>query len=271
MKTIIKVNDKFSVYTNFFSHLIENYNDIGDLISDDRNEVKLVKTDGVIFVVKYYKRLTIANRYIYAFFRKSKAQRAYENTEWLRMHGITSPQNVAYVDRYQYGMLTKGFYVSLYTNYKPVRELFELPLSEAEEGIKAFARFTHDIHNKGAFHHDYTLSNVLYSYDGSSYDFSLIDNNRMRFSKHSVRKGLRTMERLEIPVNATGIVAAEYARVSGKNEFEMLNIMILIRSLHNLRTVLKDWVKIPLHYLIGKKINLPANLSLFWIWDAFLN
>jgi hypothetical protein len=46
-----------------------------------------------------------------------------------------------------------------------------------------------------------------------------------------------------------GIVAAEYSRVSGISDLEMLNAMVFIRLLHQVRNLLKKWVKAPIHYL----------------------
>jgi serine/threonine protein kinase len=193
--------------------------------------------------------MTLANRYIYSLFRKSKAQRAYENSNWLNSKGITSPESVAFIDCYKYGMLRESFFVSVYTSYKPIKELFESPISESEEGLKAFARFTYSLHQKGVFHRDYSANNILYKLDGLNYDFALIDINRMKISGYSFRKGIKTLNRLDIPVEGMGIVAAEYSRVSGISDLEMLNAMVFIRLLHQVRNLLKKWVKAPIHYL----------------------
>ena len=173
--------------------------------------------------------MTLANRYIYATMRKTKAQRAFEHTGWLRQNGISSPENVGYVNCYKYGMLHKAYYVSLYTDYHPLWELINQPLAKSEDGLKAFARFTYKLHRMGVFHHDYSINNVLFAVNDGEYDFSLIDNNRMKYSAYSFRKGMKNLNRMAIPVEGMGIVAAEYARVSGANDLEILNAMTLTR------------------------------------------
>jgi tRNA A-37 threonylcarbamoyl transferase component Bud32 len=250
VKTKIHISDKFSGLSDFISDLPKNYDRVGELIYNGRNEVRTVKVNGLVLVIKYFKRMTLANRFIYAMFRKTKAQRAFEYAAWLLDKGITSPENVAYVDCYEHSMLVKSFFVNIYTDYKPIKDLFALSISDSEEGLKAFARFTYQLHRKGVFHYDYSVSNILFSNNDGVYDFALIDNNRMKISKYSFRRGIKTLNRLAIPVERMGIVAAEYARVSGVNDLEMLNAMVLIRLLHQLRNVIKQWLKAPIRYLI---------------------
>lgn len=258
MKTIIQVNKNYARFSDLFRLLPETFQSMGTLVHSGRNEVRIVQIDGVTFAIKYFKKMTIANRYIYALFRKSKAQRAFENSDYLQRHAVTSPVNVAYVDCYKHGMLRHAYYISLFTDYKPLKDLLALPLVDAVDGLKALARFTSEIHQKGIFHNDYSINNILYSNIGNRYDFSLIDNNRMCISDYSFRKGVRTLKRLDIPVEMMGIVAAEYARTSGKNDLEMLNAMVIIRLLHQLRNAFKKWVKTPLHYLTKRKYNFPV-------------
>ncbi len=252
MKTNICINEKYSGLSDFIRALPQNFDHTGELIYSGRNEVRKVEINGKLLVIKYFKRMTVANRFIYAAFRKTKAQRAFEYADWLLKQGITTPENIAYVDCYMYGLLCKSYLITEFTDYQPVKELFNLPISDSEEGLKAFARFTFQLHQKGIFHHDYSVSNVLFSENNSQYDFSLIDNNRMKISEYSLRKGIKTLKRLAIPVECIGIVAAEYSRVSGINDVEMLNAMVLIRLFHQLKDTIKHWLKAPTIILRGR-------------------
>lgn len=251
MKTEIYVNDKFRFLSEYFCGLPERFESLGTEIYRGRNDVRVINFNGQVLAVKYFKKLTLANRYIYATVRKSKARRAYEHTEWLLGQGISSPENVAYINCYKFGMLHKSYYISLYSSYKPLKDMLSLPISESEEGLKAFARFTYKIHKAGVFHHDYSINNVLYSKDDNQYDFSLIDNNRLKTSVYSFRKGMKNLNRMAIPVEGMGIVAAEYARASGANDLEILNAMTLTRLLFQARIALKRWLKAPLRLLKG--------------------
>ena len=245
------VNRKYLYLTDFVRQLPDKFADTGVCIYSGRNDVRIVEVNGLKLAVKFFRRITLANRYIYATFRKSKARRAFEHTDWLLEHGISSPEQVAYINCYKYGMLRKSYYVSLYTDYKPLRDLVGHPLFEIEEGLKAFARFTYKIHKAGVFHYDYSINNVLYAVVNNEYDFSLIDNNRMKNSVYSFRKGMRNLNRMAIPVEGMGIVAAEYARMSGANDLEILNAMALTRLLYLARITLKRWIKAPVRLLRG--------------------
>lgn len=246
MKIKLHIKHEFLGLEYFMRSLPECYDHIGELVYSGRNEVRVVSIAGQVMAIKYFKRMTLANRFIYATVRKSKAKRAFEHTEWLLRQGISSPENVAYVNLYKACMLRKAFYVSLFTDYQPLKNLLVQPLSESEEGLKAFARFTYKLHKLGVYHFDYSNNNVLYKVMDGKYDFSLIDNNRMKKSSYSFRKGMKNLNRMAIPVEGLGIVAGEYARVAGVDDLETLNAMVLIRLIHNGRMKLKKWLKMPL-------------------------
>lgn len=260
MKTKIFINKKFSYLADFIRRLPDDFSDSGELIYIGRNDVRVINVNGLVLAVKYFKRLTLANRYIYATFRKPKAQRAYEHTNLLLEMGITSPENVAYINCYKYGMLHKSYYVSLYTDYQPFKNLTALPISENEEALKSFVRFTYKLHSNGVFHNDYNISNVLYSFTNNQYDFSLIDNNRMSFKKYTFRKGMKNLNRLLVPVDTMGIIAAEYAKEANVNDFKTLGFMVFIRWRQLARSSIKRWFKAPLRW-IGKHGSLPIHLK----------
>ncbi len=261
MKTKIFVNPEYSYLEPFIRQLPDNYSNQGDLIYIGRNDVRIINVDGLLLAVKFFKRMTLANRYIYATIRKSKASRAYEHTRLLHEKGITSPKHVAYVNCYKYGMLHKAYYVSLYTDYKPFKDLVAFPISETEEALKAFARFTYKLHRAGVFHNDYTIFNVLYSFTDNQYDFSLIDNNRMSFKNYSFRKGMKNLKRLSVPVDVLGVIAAEYAKVAHTNDYVTMNMMLFTRLIQLAHSSFKRWLKAPLR-LIGKQSNVPINLKM---------
>lgn len=252
MKTEVFVNPNFSYLTNFIKQIPESFNEIGNELHNGRNEVRLVDVNGLKIIVKYFKRITWANRLIFATIRKTKAQRAFEHSILLLKSGFSSPVPVAYVDVYKKGLLFKSFYISLYTDYKPIKQLFSLPIAESEEALKAFSRYTYRLHRAGIFHDDYNLSNVLYSYNGHEYDFSLIDNNRMRFRRYSYGRGIRNLERLKIPVDRMGIIAAEYARESHASDIHILNAMIFYRLQYLFRVSFKKKFKALVRLLPGK-------------------
>ena len=220
----------------------------GTPIHIGRNEVRIVEIDGIKLVIKYFKRITLANRFIYAHFRKSKAQRSYENSEMLRQKGFSSPEPVAYINCLSRGILTKSYYICLYSDYRPIKELLGLPLAEAQAPLEAFARFTYKLHKSGIFHQDYSTSNVLFQSFEGGYDFSLIDNNRIRFCRYGHMRSISNlMKRQVIPIEYMGIIAAEYAKDANSNGLDILNYMTIFKMLFikekSMMAVLKSFKK----------------------------
>lgn len=252
MKTEIFVNPAFIHLMDFIQQIPDDFLHLGDEIYVGRNDVHLVSIRDHVLAIKYFKRLTLANRYISSTFRKPKARRSYEYSQELLTKGITSPEPVAYIHSYKYGMLYKDYYVSLYTHYSPVIELLELPITESEQALKALARFIYRVHIAGVFHQDLTTRNILYSYVGNKYDFSLIDNNRMRFHSYTFKRGMNNLNRLSLPVETIGIIAAEYARMAKVSELKALNAMVFARWRSRIRVGLKQLIKMPLYMLSAR-------------------
>jgi len=257
MKTEIFVNPLFSYLGDYVMQIPEGFSSMGESIHKGRNEVRAVSVNGLHLTVKYFKKITFANRIIFATIRKSKAQRAYEHSRLLMRKGITTPEPVAYINCYRYGILYKSYYLCLYTSYKPLKQLLELPTIESEKALKAFARFTYRLHSVGILHKDFTVSNVLYTQCGNDYDFSLIDNNRMRFRSYSYVRGVRNLARLKIPVEKMGIIAAEYAREAHESDIRTLNAMAFFRIRYMLKLSIRKWFK-TLVGIVSSKHSMPT-------------
>lgn len=255
MKTEIYIHPSFSNLGDFIQQIPEQFSSMGDEVYNGRNDVRFVSVKGVILAIKYFKRITLANRYIFATVRKSKARRAFEHSELMIQKGITSPQPVAYINCYQYGMLYRSYYVSLHTNYLPLLEILLLPIKEAEPALKAFARFIYRVHQAGIFHKDLTIRNLLYLYEDHQYDFSLIDTNRMRFHPYSFKRGMNNLNRLMLPVETIGIIAAEYARQAHVSELRALNAIVFSRWRSNIWRTFKKFLKWPLHLFMSRYRN----------------
>lgn len=259
MKTEISINPKFLYLTEFINQIPERFDSMGQEIKRGRNELRVVSVDGQILTIKYFKRITLANRFIFATFRKSKACRAYRNSQQLTQKEITTPEPVAFINIYCNSLLYRSYFISLFISYKPLKELFALPLIASEGALKAFARFTYRIHSAGILHQDYNIDNVLYLYADNEYDFALIDNNRMRFCRYSYWRGIRNLERLKIPVDKMGIIAAEYAKEAHASDVETLNGMVFYRLKYLTRKMIERRLKGLLSKLMSK--NQPSVIA----------
>lgn len=252
MKTELFIHPSYSHLRDIINEIPQNFSSVGEEVYNGRNDVRLVNVNRVILAIKSFKRITLANRYIFATVRKSKARRAYEHAELLMQKGITSPQSVAYINCYKYGMLYHSYYVSLYTDYLPLMDILQLPISEAEPALKAFARFIFKVHKAGIFHKDLTIGNILYLYKDHHYDFSLIDTNRMRFHPYTFKRGMDNLNRLALPVETVGIIAAEYAHQAQVSETMALNAIVFSRWRFLIKLLIKKMMKRPLRLFMPR-------------------
>lgn len=243
MKKEIYINPALKHLSIAIHSISENFENLGEITHSGRNQVRVIDANGLKLVAKYFKRITLANRYIYATFRKSKAQRSFENSVYLLSRGINTPEPIAYINIYRFGMLYRCYYISIYTDFKPLTDIFEQTIPESEDALKAFAQFTFKLHRVGVAHNDYTVNNILYTKENNRYKFSLIDNNRMTFRKYSYTRGIKDLERLKIPVDKMGIIAAEYAKHANVSDLRTLNAIVFYRITYIVGSNIKKWLK----------------------------
>lgn len=152
-----------------------------------RNIVEKVILGGKPFVVKTFKRPTLANCFIYTFFRKSKARRAYEYALMLLEKGIRTPFPVAYMEVKKNGLFHTGYLVTEFFDAPTLSQIAPGDLSK-EELTKlgsSFISFTINLQEKRILPLDYNPGNIFYFPDEKSggYNFALTDINRMRFGR----------------------------------------------------------------------------------------
>jgi tRNA A-37 threonylcarbamoyl transferase component Bud32 len=252
MKTNFFIHRSFRALTPFITNISENFGIYGTTIQNGRNHVKVIELENYKIVVKSYVKLAWINRIIYGLFRKSKSQRAYENATILANNDIITPIPIGHIDYYSFGILKKSYFVSLYINCKPTKELFSLPIDECNPALAEFAKFTYRLHKLGIFHGDYGLNNVLYSEAPGGYNFCLIDNNRMRFRMYSQKRAMKNLSRIHLSLEQYAVLASEYANTAKTDAIEtahhMLNYMQSWKSAKKTKRTLKNLMKETLTY-----------------------
>ena len=162
------------------------FNNSGTILYDARNVIRKFRLDyddiyDVEIVVKRFHKPSFINRIVYKFFRKSKAERAYNNAVQLLKRGISTPESLAYIESYRNGLLDYCFYISGVDDAPPIKNLLLDPEKFDRKLADAFAGFVATLHNRGILHHDLNSTNVLYhQHSDGTYTFSLIDINRMK-------------------------------------------------------------------------------------------
>jgi glycosyltransferase involved in cell wall biosynthesis len=134
----------------------------------------------------------------------------------LQEKGINTPAPIACITEKNHGLLSRSFYVSLYSDYPGLlRELGYHPLEEVKELASAFAQFTAEIHDRQVLHLDYSPGNILYKKENGQYKFCLIDINRMKFVPVDRETGCYNLRRLWGSNETIAFIAEEYAKARG--------------------------------------------------------
>jgi len=183
----IKIAYAFNKLGAFVGQIDNIFIDSGDVMHAGRNTLKRFQAGGVNLCVKSFGRPTIANIFIYSFFRKTKAERSFLYAQKLLDRGIRTPRPVAYVVvRNRLGLLKRSYYISVYDKVDyTMLEVLENEVPNKQAILNGFVRFMADeLHPHGVYHHDFNGGNVLVTKGlGDNYHYSLVDLNRIQFGR----------------------------------------------------------------------------------------
>jgi tRNA A-37 threonylcarbamoyl transferase component Bud32 len=203
----------------------------GENIHRQRNEIKVFRVGGVSVNVKRYKTPRFPNRIIYTFFRPSKAERAYRYAFRIRALGFDTPEPVACILISEKGLLHTAYYVSLHVpDEHTMREFGTGGMAGRESILREFAEYTAKLHEAGIYHRDYSPGNILFRREGGRTRFCLVDINRMRFGRVSVKKGCAAFARLWGPEAIFRLLAENYAGARSANAAQCIRLTLHFRK-----------------------------------------
>jgi len=210
---ILVVNPAYIHLRDWIKEIPSIFPNQGETIYKARNELKVFDTDYGKIVVKLFRIPHIINRFAYSFLRLSKAERSYNYSLEILKRGFQTPQPIAYLELFKAGLISGSYYVSIYSDYLLMRNFsFAKKLTEEDiEILKAFARFTAQLHEKEIYHSDYSPGNILYKKEGENYFFHLIDVNRIKFKKVTEKMAYKSFSRMDFSIEMLEITAREYA------------------------------------------------------------
>ena len=211
----------------------------GETIYKARNELKVFNTDFGKIVVKSFCIPHIINRFAYSFLRVSKAERSYVYSLEILKRGFKTPQPIAYIERFDTGLLSESYYVSAYSDYLSMRNFnFIKKITEEDiEILKAFACLTARLHENEIYHTDYSNGNILYKKENENIFFDLVDVNRIQFKKVTEEMAYKSFHRMDLSIEMLKIVAEEYALQS---RMDVEKCIAEIKRL-NLKTMRPYW------------------------------
>ena len=222
------VNSKYPGIEKFTASLPAIFDGSGRLLYKGRNLVKEFDVNGVTVVVKSFGKIPFINKFVYAWLRKSKAQRSYEYSGYFLENGFNSPEPVAWLDCIISGLLRESYYVSLHTGYSPLENIIGTPKEESV--LMELAAFAYNLHQKGIYHGDFNVTNILYEQSHGKTHFCLIDNNRTRFGRFSYKRAMQNFCRLTLERRHFGFIAKGYSQVSSLDESLVLEGILRYRE-----------------------------------------
>lgn len=198
----------------------------GTIIHNGRNQVRIILgPDGKEYVIKRYHQPLWFNCIVYTFIRQPKAVRAYNNALLLIKNGIETPLPIAYILEKK-GLLKESYLITERCTYPNLLYVWGDEITEGRgDAMRAFGRFTGKMHEVGALHLDYSPGNILYQRNGENTVFSIVDINRMRWGKISIKQGCHNLARLWGNQQMYRLIAQGYAQERHCQEYQCFQWM----------------------------------------------
>ena len=209
------INSTYQKNTQALDSIILNFNNEGEAYGNqDRNSLRLFQLEGKTLNVKSFRSPNIVNKFVYKYFRKSKAQRSFEYANKLIKMNIGTPDPVAFYEVNSSLVFGNSYYISVHLNYDiTFRELvFDFNIPNHEAILRAFTRFTFELHEKEINFLDHSPGNTLIQYNNGDYLFYLVDLNRMKFEPMSIEKRIKNFAKLSSSKRIVEVMSSEYAK-----------------------------------------------------------
>ncbi len=249
-QNVVVINPDYEHLRDYIQNVPSRFDSLGTIIDARRNIIREDDPKGTRLVIKAFKRIYLANRIRYSFFYPSKAQRAFDNARTLLKKGFLTPIPIAYIEIRHNGLINQSFFISEYVDFQPL-EKPEVKSAITLELLKDLAKYTFNLHRSNIYHIDYTLGNILFKKINNRLEFSLVDNNRMKFTNVSFDKGIRNFVRLALPDTQLEVIAKEYARLWKNTEDNAYAQLVNYKKIIALKNSIVRSVKIKVKSMLG--------------------
>ena len=240
------INEKYKNFQDFLLNIKNYFQNSSNSIHKARNEIKVINHQDIDFVVKAFKIPNFLNRIIYTFFKSSKAKKSYEYS--LKIGSFTA-NPLGYIEFYDSFLLKNSYFVSEKFDYDfTIREpLLDINFPNKDNILKAFAKFTFELHEAGIFHFDYSPGNILIKKENDNFIFKIVDINRMKFFDLELNDRLKNFSKLWAKDEDLEVIIKEYARLLQKDEKELVSKALDFSHKHKAKINFKKRLK-------GKKV-----------------
>jgi serine/threonine protein kinase len=190
-------------------------------------------------VVKSFKVPNLIRRIFYTIFRDTKAKKSYDYSIKI---GEFTPDPIAYIEFYTYGLLTDSYFIAKKFDYDfTIREpLLDENFEDKELIFAFFAEFTFELHQNGILHKDYSPGNILIRKEGDGYVFKIVDINRMVFKELSLEERLKNFNKLWANDQDLMIIIDRYAELLNEDKNRCKDMTIAYNQTHKNKMIMKN-------------------------------
>jgi hypothetical protein len=223
-----KLSTKYNYFQDSLLNIKEIFRKNDNSIHEARNVLKIIPINGEDIVVKAFRVPNIINQFAYSYIRNSKANKSFFNALKLQELGLNTPTPIGFIEFYENSLLKESFFLSKYYHYEfTMANVRDDNIDNKNEILEAFAKFSYTLHKKGVWHVDYSGGNILINRTDNTYEFSLVDINRMEFKTITSYDGLKNFNKLWLDENDLKTIATAYAKVAKLDEKEAIRKIIL--------------------------------------------
>lgn len=217
---MVKIQVAPNYSKNKVKEIVESFDHSGKTHWKKRNTIKVFEVGTEQWNIKSFKVPHLINRLAYKYVRKSKARRSFEYASILLNKNILTPAPIGYVENSNVAGLLNSYYVSNNLNYDfCFEDLMDEDFPDRVNILEKFTEFTHLLHENEIHHLDHSKGNTLICKTGEgSYDFYLIDLNRMKFEKLDYQQRIDNFNRLSLSPSMIQIIGRKYASIIGLDE-----------------------------------------------------
>ena len=217
----ITLAPQYEGYRTFLASMPDIFENQGELIYKGRNILKKLVYKDKEFIVKKYAEPGFIRSVAYTL-TSSKAHRAYFYGRRMLEEGFNTPVPIAAIEVKRKGLLSDSYFICEPDYSKSLLDEFKENGRLSHETVGQLTHLIMSLHEKGIFHGDLNLSNILSSEQG----LVLIDTNRTRFINRNpgVNRRLQNLIRLTHDRRQLSELLGSYAElyyssllVSGRN------------------------------------------------------
>lgn len=167
---------------------------------------------------------------VYTFVRKTKASKAYHNALKVLEKGFNTPSPIAYIEEKRGNLLSLSYFISLQLNgVQEIRNYYFSKVDDCKLFLEEFAKYTANLHDANILHLDYSPGNILFTHKNETFQFYLVDINRMDFCFINLKKGCENFCRLFEHDEILIYIAKIYARHRGFDIDECIRTMLFYK------------------------------------------